>query len=86
MTMYLIWSNEHHAWWKPGCRGYTTLTHLAGRYTELEARRIVRDANRTPNCTNDEVMVQAPPNWLPQAEFDGEAKCGKLVQQIFSIG
>jgi hypothetical protein len=39
--MYLIWSYEHNAWWKPNQRGYTKNIAEAGRYTLAEAGEIV---------------------------------------------
>ena len=38
--MYLIWSNEHRAWWNPNSSGYTTSSSAAGRYTRDEALKI----------------------------------------------
>lgn len=59
---YLIWSNEHRAWWKPNQRGHTTRTDKAGRFTSFEARSIVMNANRfqKPDETPNEIMVEAP--------------------------
>lgn len=34
---YLVWSNEHRAWWRPKARGYTIYLKAAGRYTRDEA-------------------------------------------------
>jgi hypothetical protein len=45
MAEYMIWSNEHGAWWRPNERGYTTLLHEAGSYTFEEMRKIVDKAN-----------------------------------------
>lgn len=42
---YLIWSHEHDAWWRPGGWGYTTNVDEAGRYSLIDASRIVLDAN-----------------------------------------
>lgn len=45
-AMYLIWSNEHGAWWRPGRCGYTMMVQSAGRYARGEALAIcanVRD-------------------------------------------
>lgn len=42
---YLIWSEEHGAWWRPGRHGYTTSMVAAGRYGEMEARAIAASAN-----------------------------------------
>ena len=37
---YLVWSNEHRAWWAPGERGYTRIIERAGRYTRADALTI----------------------------------------------
>lgn len=37
---YLIWSNEHRAWWGPGARGYAEMIAQAGRYSRDEAIKI----------------------------------------------
>lgn len=42
---YLIWSEEHGAWWRPARRGYTTSIKDAGRYLLSAAEEIVRSAN-----------------------------------------
>jgi hypothetical protein len=43
---WLIWSEEHGAWWKAGRAGYTRSMREAGRYPLDEAAAIVDDANR----------------------------------------
>ena len=71
---YLIWSNQHQQWWRPGKRGYTGYIEEAGRYHEDKAKAIVADATvdgqiahtRQDPVTGrvyrqfDEVMVLAP--------------------------
>lgn len=42
--LYLVWSNEHRAWWGPGASGYTTVVPQAGRYTREQALHICRSA------------------------------------------
>lgn len=42
---FLIWSEEHGAWWRPNRCGYTTSMKRAGRYDGLSAEDIVRNAN-----------------------------------------
>lgn len=37
---YLVWSNEHSAWWKPNQCGYTRFIDRAGRYGRTEAMKI----------------------------------------------
>lgn len=36
---YLIWSNEHRAWWRPNNAGYTKQLEAAGRYSREDAIR-----------------------------------------------
>lgn len=56
---WLVWSNEHGKWWKPGGRGYTSTIGEAGRYTRAAADRIVADSNYAPHIKN-EIAVLAP--------------------------
>lgn len=42
---YLIWSEEHKAWWNPGRHGYYPSVSSAGIYTKKEAREILQGAN-----------------------------------------
>jgi hypothetical protein len=70
--MYLIWSFEHHAWWRPERQGYTDNMADAGRYTAREAGEIV-----TASIWNDEVAVpvtrascDGPPKFHPYAGND----------------
>lgn len=44
-TNYLIWSNEHTAWWRPESAGYTVSIDHAGRYSRDEAMKICKGAN-----------------------------------------
>lgn len=41
---YLVWSNEHRAWWAPKRCGYTDDIHAAGRYGRAEAISIAGTA------------------------------------------
>lgn len=41
---YLIWSEEHGAWWRPNESGYTRSMRRAGRYSEERARAISASA------------------------------------------
>jgi hypothetical protein len=43
--MYLIWSNEHRAWWRPQRQGYTSSIHEAGQYSRENALKICSNAN-----------------------------------------
>lgn len=68
---YLVWSNEHAAWWRPGRMGYTSLIEAAGRYTLARAEQICKDANEflPPGATRHEVLVLAPES-LPKEPGD----------------
>lgn len=54
---WLIWSIEHHGWWKPAERGYTHLREHAGKYSFEKAIQIVRGANIMLDDTPNESMV-----------------------------
>jgi hypothetical protein len=42
---YLIWSEEHQAWWRANATGYTRSIYQAGRFTQAQAHDIVKSAN-----------------------------------------
>lgn len=42
--MYVVWSNEHKAWWGPGRCGYTPHYNQAGRYSQDAAMEICRQS------------------------------------------
>lgn len=44
MDEYVVWSNEHRAWWAPDRCGYTTHIDRAGRYPRREAIDIASSA------------------------------------------
>jgi hypothetical protein len=46
MSWWIIWSEEHGGWWRPGKTGYTRQLIAAGRYGEAEAKEIVARANQ----------------------------------------
>lgn len=59
--MWVVWSEEHGAWWGPGRVGYYTSLMRAGRYTEAEARAIEAKANRyLPEGRAHEVAMPDP--------------------------
>lgn len=61
---YLIWSNEHNAWWCPDHCGYTSSVDKAGRYSLSEAIEICNGANYGWNTDN----LRAIPNEVPISE------------------
>lgn len=77
LWQYLIWSNEHRAWWRADHNGYTSFIEEAGRYTEDAASSIVKQATvdgrlgvyradpvtGRENLVQSEVKLLAPESW-----------------------
>lgn len=65
--LFLIWSNEHGAWWKPGSHGYTLDHREAGRYSAEAARGIVDQAGASgpfgPDVPNEVMVLAAELRW-----------------------
>ncbi|MCR4297541.1 MAG: hypothetical protein NUV75_02125 [Gallionella sp.] len=61
---WLIWSNEHNAWWGPGCCGYPSDIASAGRYTLEQAINICTQRSWMLGHVPPETMV--PESALPQ--------------------
>jgi hypothetical protein len=55
-NLWLVWSYEHDAWWKPGRFGYTTDLEKAGRYRYNEALEICDNANRHAKFTHERMV------------------------------
>jgi hypothetical protein len=62
---YLVWSNEHQAWWRPNERGYTTNLSAAGVYSHREALLICATAR-------DGWSPNKPPPEIPVVKDDAE--------------
>lgn len=72
MMKYLIWSNEHSAWWKPAGRGYTLKMAEAGTYSEAEAVDICRGAMGSSSVMPPpEVMFPAAVGGAEREEVEG---------------
>lgn len=63
-TRFLIWSNEHNSWWRPGSMGYTRHVEAAGRYTLEQALQICNGANYGWDMDH----LKRIPNEMPIAE------------------
>lgn len=61
---YLIWSNEHNAWWGQNGSGYTGSTDTAGRYSLEKAIEVCNGANYDWNTD----QAKKIPNELPILE------------------
>lgn len=60
----LIWSIEHHAWWRPNEIGYTDTIAEAGLYPKQRAHEIVARANiRTFNECVIPLTAMNAPRW-----------------------
>lgn len=62
---WLIWSEEHQSWWRPGRHGYTAQMMAAGLYSEAEAVQISREANYAGQF--NEAPIPAPV-WLAERQ------------------
>ena len=58
--VWLVWSEEHGAWWGAGKAGYTRSIVEAGRYSEAEAKGIEENANRHRKGGFNEVALPDP--------------------------
>jgi hypothetical protein len=58
---WLIWSNEHTAWWRANHLGYCYSRAEAGRYTFEEACDVVKNANYALSNSPNEAMVADEP-------------------------
>jgi hypothetical protein len=57
---YLVWSNEHRAWWRPNRAGYTRDVRAAGRYSRQHAVEISgtsRNGWTDPSRLPDELAI-----------------------------
>jgi hypothetical protein len=58
---WVVWSEEHGAWWGPGWHGYVPSLAAAGRYDKAEALDIMERANRyLPEGRIHEVAMPDP--------------------------
>jgi hypothetical protein len=62
---WIVWSNEHRAFWRPNRCGYTVRIEQAGRYTKAEAETICNGANyraisNLRSGTPPEIYMPAP--------------------------
>lgn len=67
---YLVWSNEHRAWWRQGRCGYTRDVRNAGRYSKEDAIAIsgtARTGWTDPRRLPDELAI--PMDCLPADIF-----------------
>lgn len=56
MKKFLIWSNEHGAWWAPNGNGYVNFRDQAGRWSLEEAIEICEPSFRVPPNVPEETM------------------------------
>ena len=61
---FLIWSNEHQAYWRPNRAGYTERASDAGLYPQNEAIEICEAASHGSKGTPNETML--PPSAVPK--------------------
>lgn len=63
--LWLVWSNEHRAWWGPNQRHYYWDIAAAGRYTLEEALDICKARGvRRGEGINPPELIQPAPEWF----------------------
>lgn len=60
LAIWLIYSREHNAWWRPKAAGYTSDVAQAGRYTKADAYAHSRIRDTLHDGSAPEVPVIAP--------------------------
>lgn len=83
---WLVWSNEHRAFWGPNRCGYTGLIERAGRYSQAEAEAICRSACPRANSTihegtPPEICMPAPEALAALSRIDIVEECAAIVDQ-----
>ena len=58
--IWLVYSREHEAWWRPASAGYTMSIAEAGRYTKTDAARHCTSVDRMPDGQTKEFAHLAP--------------------------
>lgn len=75
----MIWSGEHHMWWRPEGKGYTAKSALAGRYTREDAE------SRTSHCGPEKKIEIVEPGSPRFWEIAGYTEDVELLRHIESI-
>ena len=75
---WIVWSNEHRAFWAPNRQGYTKAIEKAGRYSRDEAENICRyaapRANSTINVGTPPEICMPAPEATPEGALLNEAR------------
>lgn len=58
--LWLVWSNEHRAWWGPNSAGYRLKVEQAGRYTWKDALRCCESHTYSGEKIPPEVPMPSP--------------------------
>lgn len=76
---YLVWSNEHNAWWGPGRCGYSPGLIGAGKYSREQALKICRDA--IPTAGHLRRISEIPVRFADVSEFTKGAMLPAVIMQ-----
>lgn len=82
--VWLVWSNEHSAWWRADAAGYTYKVAEAGRYTEADAIRHCQSRTPTPTSPRPEVMLMAPEAQIVRLDSMPDAMVRAEVLRLIS--
>jgi len=59
-AIWLVYSREHNAFWRPNRAGYTVHMEAAGRYTEAQAKEACSSCDYAHPYNPPDFMVPAP--------------------------
>ncbi len=77
--LYLVWSNEHEGWWKPGGWGYSRGLTEAGHFSRSQALEICRKA--IPTAAHIGLISEIPVRLIDLGEFmEGQVLPSAIVR------
>lgn len=86
--MWLVWSNEHAAWWSPQSAGYCWDINAAGRYTIEDALEICKARGvKRGDGINPPELIQPSPEWYAKRlEIIQRGNVNGLVEKPGLVG
>lgn len=79
---YLIWSFKHAQWWAPNENGYVPDIAKAGRYSQLNAGRIVTNGvfNESLAVIEPIALENGPPKFHPYQGKQSDGTDGNFIK------
>jgi hypothetical protein len=80
--VWLVWSREHNAWWRPAAAGYCTSVLDAGRFTLEEATDHCNLRSRVAGEQDPEVMIHVDDALKGPHGLDDYAQCREWIDEL----